>query len=287
MSQASPDNVTAFVAKVTTHVEAVNPTLAARWMLCNTCNRKIRFPTVDKYSYAMSSGVWTVSNDDICFDPEGNLLNGQHRLLAIIQSGTTQIMTVKRNVPRSAMKHMDRGTSRSYADQLRFAGEMNVNVLGAILKQAVLIDTGRIYRDTHQQTVGDAEMDDYLEAEPGIRMSAAVASHFYSQIFAPPTTIGVAHWMIAGTNSHGVADHYIEQLAKRTGEAEGSAVLAVDKRLREIQRNHQQFPVRNYIYLLIKGWNYYAKDRPVAKLQMAPGHGAKFQLPLAAEWDRT
>ena len=52
-------------------------------------NRPLSKKTVKKYAEAMKKGGWVLNNDAICIDDSGALINGQHRLEAVIVSGCT------------------------------------------------------------------------------------------------------------------------------------------------------------------------------------------------------
>lgn len=283
---ASPgdDNVSPLVAKPTHSYVNVTPDMARRWLLRNSANRNLRAAKINQYARDMEAGRWTLSNDDICFAPDGTLLNGQHRLNAVIKSGRTVLMGIKRNVPPAARQNMDSGASRTPADVLRFAGEAHASLLGSALKQAILIETGRIYQDTNTHAVSRGEQVEFLAAHPELRGSVALVGRIKQNIDAPPTALAIAHWLITLTNGSDLADLYINQLAKRVGEPEGSAVHAVDSRLREVRRNRNSYSTRYFVYLLIKGWNYYAAGKAVTKLQMAPK--GEFRLPTVARWSR-
>jgi hypothetical protein len=284
VTQSQHESIVPLTAKPTSSYVYVTPDVAARWLSSNTINRTIRQSKVNQYAHDMDTGHWTVSNDDICFNPAGQLLNGQHRLRAIVQADVTVLLCVKRNVPTAAMANMDRGASRTYSDILRWRGEKNTTILGATLKQFVLITTGRIYQDTNVQAISGNDQDAILEAEPAVRHSVEIAARLKNSIDAPPTTLAVAHFLIAARSGTDAADLYITQLAHRTGEPAGSAIHAVDSRLREIRRNRQTYSTRELIYLLLKGWNYYAAGKSVAKLQTSPK--GEFRLPVVARWAR-
>lgn len=268
--------------KPTTHVINVTPAVAKRWLKNNTINRRLHHGKVSQYARAMAAGQWTVSNDDICFDPDGRLLNGQHRLHAVIQSDCTVVMTIKRNVPTEAMRHMDRGTKRTYAQQLTFAGEKHAALLGSVLNQAYQLHQGWTHAPSN--AVGDVDMDAFLDEHPDIRISVGVADKLKGKINCPPTAIAVAHWFIIGVETTGVATRYLQQVGTPVNEPEGSAVLAVASRLNTVARQSQRYDTKNYVYLLLKGWNYYAGNKSVRMLNMQPK--GLFQLPAVQPWTR-
>src|SRR5207342_2910848 len=175
-----------------------------------------------------------LSNDALCFAPDGTLLNGQHRLHAVIKSGATITMLIARNMPPQSMTAMDIGATRSAADALGFAGEKSTHLLAAASKLAIIYSDDRIYKDNKVQSVSPGEIQAFVDAHPLIRHSVSVAAGVKQGIDAAPSVLATAHWIIADRAGVSVADHYLHQLAKRAGEREGSAVLAVDSRLRQL-----------------------------------------------------
>lgn len=281
------DNVRPLQHKPTAAYVHVTPAMAERWLRSNTINRVTRAAKVGQYARDMAAGRWTISNDDLCFDVDGKLLNGQHRLKAIMKSGETVLLGIKRNVPLDAMPNMDSGIRRTAADALRFDQVTNAGLVASTVRLAILIDTGRIYQDSKTQVASHGEILDYFYANPEIADSVRAAVRVRPAIDAPPTAIATVHRMIADVESQALADYFIDQAASRTSEPEGSAVHAIDRRLREVRRNRQKYETRNYVYLLLRAWTYYAAGKPVTRLQMAPRANALFRLPAVARWQRT
>lgn len=68
----------------------VSPNVAQAWLATrNELNRTISEGPVQKYASDMSEGRWSLTHQCIAFDSLGNLIDGQHRLSAVIQSGCT------------------------------------------------------------------------------------------------------------------------------------------------------------------------------------------------------
>jgi hypothetical protein len=283
-----PRNNVRPLAKPAPSYVRVTPDMAKRLLAHNKVNRNLRAHKVNQYARDMASGNWSLSNDAICVAPDGRLLNGQHRLHAVVKSGVTVTFLVIRNMPADSMSTMDSGVARTAGDVFGRvgAGEKHANLLASTLKQLVLVESGRVYMDSKVQATSHSELAEFLDANPLVRESVAEAAKVKSQIDSPPTPVAVAHWLIAQRNSLAFADLFFDRLAHRVGEPEGSAVHAVDNRLREIRRSRQRFEGRNFIYLFLKGWNYYAADKPVSKLLIVPARNGEFRLPDVARWSR-
>lgn len=60
---------------------------AVRWLSNNAANRKLRSSKVTAYSADMKAGRWRGDDGIIKVNPRGELVNGQHRLTALVDSG--------------------------------------------------------------------------------------------------------------------------------------------------------------------------------------------------------
>lgn len=110
------------MAKVTHKTMQVGPDLARKWLEQNVSNRQVRPARVKEYTKAMTDGRWLYTADPIRFDVDGRLIDGQHRLLAVVKSGTEQQMHVVRGLAREAQDAVDTGAARTASDALKVRG---------------------------------------------------------------------------------------------------------------------------------------------------------------------
>jgi hypothetical protein len=76
----------------------VTSVLAQTWLEGNEFYRPCCQQYVDRLAEQMKSGRWQHHYRNISFDKNGKLLNGRHRLLAVIQSGQRIQMLVVTDV---------------------------------------------------------------------------------------------------------------------------------------------------------------------------------------------
>jgi hypothetical protein len=100
--------------------ELVTPALAADYLEANfDRNRNQRRRWVEILSRAMKSGEFLFTHQGIAFDEDGFLIDGQHRLAAIVDSGESHWLLVVRNIPRSHVVGIDIQARRAAHDQIR------------------------------------------------------------------------------------------------------------------------------------------------------------------------
>lgn len=94
----------------------VTPEKAKKWLARNhPKNRPVSWHNVQAFVNDMASGNWKLTHQAIAFDGEGFLIDGQHRLHAVINSNATVTMLVAVNEDASFHDPIDRGRPRSVA----------------------------------------------------------------------------------------------------------------------------------------------------------------------------
>ena len=111
----TPNNVVAITTtKITQSIVMVDQAMAKRWLERNVKNRAPRQRAVASYRNDMAAGRWMMAGDPIRFNIDGDLVDGQHRLLALADlPDVTLPFTVVRGLPREAQSYMDQGIKRA------------------------------------------------------------------------------------------------------------------------------------------------------------------------------
>lgn len=102
-------------------IVTVTPELASEWLSKpSPRQRSAARTTVATYARAMSEGRWIEpTTDPIAFTADGLLLNGQHRLLAVIRSGVTLEMLIALEVAEALFGVIDQGRKRQAPQFIR------------------------------------------------------------------------------------------------------------------------------------------------------------------------
>lgn len=107
--------------------KSVGPALAEEFLKRNTCNyRKLRPQWVSKRAADMLAGRYKHTHQGIAFDKDGNLIDGQHTLSAIIESGCTIEIPVTYNLDKDAADAIDQGGGRRVIDILKNQGVSDI-----------------------------------------------------------------------------------------------------------------------------------------------------------------
>lgn len=129
--------------------ELVTPSVATEWLTRNTLNRKLRPGVVARYAEDLRQGAWDSDIvDPIVFSEDDDLMNGQHRLAAILQSGVSITMWVQRGVATATQFVMDTGLPRRLVDFERLTNTSGVVVTPAHIAAANQMLAGFVQRNS-------------------------------------------------------------------------------------------------------------------------------------------
>lgn len=88
-------------------VEVISPEEAQAYLDNNAKHRPIKEKKVNEYMGEMADGKWRLNGKTICFDTNGRLLNGQHRLSAVVKSGVSLTTVVVRGLDPAIVPESD------------------------------------------------------------------------------------------------------------------------------------------------------------------------------------
>ena len=146
-------------------VEKITPAKAEAMLKQNTGNfRNLDENRVRLYGDEMKSGNWTLNGETIKFNGK-LLLDGQHRLAAIIKANVSVDVLVVRGVDADA-REVDRGKPRSVGQWLNHQGVKNHNNIAATAR-LVLIHRKGMWGSTGKGLgpVKDSEIYDLVESD--------------------------------------------------------------------------------------------------------------------------
>lgn len=118
------------LSALTGQVLHITPELAEEWLANNIANRPLNNSNVRFLINQLQQNKWMLNGEAIKIAPDGELLDGQHRLEAIRRSGIAATSVVIFNCPKESKHTMDTGKNRSAADVLSF--NHNTKYVGAL-----------------------------------------------------------------------------------------------------------------------------------------------------------
>lgn len=256
------------MSKITTIVECITPLFAQHLLSNNTRNRKISDKRVANYVTLINEGEFKFNHQGIAIDENGVLLDGQHRLTAIVKSGKSVNMLVTRGLPPEVMDTIDRSDKRTYAQTLQLDGHKNATLISSIKRFAVAYKSknGNI---TSNDTI--KVLDYQLKAEPndGYDYAAELACKMGSRFPLVPRSDYAAFIYLAlnhvGCNEEKVFD-FLEKISKGTNLESDDPCFAF-RQFYTQGKNIKVSRLEYRIVILIQAWNYYITGARSARLK--------------------
>lgn len=273
----------------------VDPATATEWLGFNTHNRSYRAGMVSAYAAAMKAGDWRTDIDPIAFAGELGgrgkkapvLLNGQHRLHALISADTTLEFLVVEGLALEDQSEMDAGVKRQLGDHLRMQGLIYPHDTAAVLRLVWAYENSTMR--TSISTTSYATLLRFLKEHPDLPDSVPPAKRVWAAIGGRASVYGAAHYILSCLPDAGIEEEVEEFYDKLlTGEAlpPGSAILAFRKQAIALSGNAAAHTRRrggqaNQMALLFKTWNAWRDGVSVASLSWRGGgkHAEPFPIP--------
>lgn len=250
----------------TVKIELITPERAAKLLERNKSNRRIREGRVREIARAITAGHWYVTGDTIKINGDGSLLDGQHRLSAIVAAGVPVRIAVARGVDSVAQRAMDRTLSRTLGDDLRMAGHAHYNMLAAACGLRMRWDDGS--RSGGSFGVTRASLDDandVLQRVPHFERSVAMCADHRLTKLVQGSVAAMCHSVWYEIDPR-LADAFIEDFASGVGLKKRDPVLAVREKLIEARAAHVKYRVGDLIAILMRAWNARIEGREMLKV---------------------
>ena len=213
-------------------------------------NRTVSKKHVSAIAREILGGRWKVNGDTICIDADGNLIDGQHRLYAVLESGMSVQSFVIEGLPFDVYDTIDGGKKRSKRDTLTASGEANAFRLAALL---CLIDrymTGRMGKPAEYS---NSEVESLLLKYPDARESIQTIHFTRGMIY--PSVIDACHYLFKQKDK-ALADDFVLRLRKGSGLDGDSPMYLLRERLIANITSKAKLSKVYVMALCIKAWNY-------------------------------
>ena len=250
----------------------ITPEIAKDYLKNNNHNRPISDHTVTKYSNDMKDGNWHTNGAPIILSNKGQVIDGQHRLSAIVRSGVAIETLLVEGVDPSAFKTVDIGKKRTGADALA-TFDKKYRKDGALLAAAVSIITqftshGVFKEELRNKKPNHSELIKYVENNKGLLRSCDFAKGLQgAKKFVPLSCLVALHFLFSKKDINKCEDFFFKL---NTGEnlTKGDPVLVLRNRLVEIRHSGGVFRTREIMPYVLKAWEAVREDRQIERLRI-------------------
>lgn len=247
----------------------VSPRLAKEWLATNRENRNVSSDWVDKLARDMRNGQFPNIGEAIKFDRNGDLIDGQHRLMAVVQSGCTVEFTVTTGVQRDDRYKLDKGRKRSAADELHMKHGIPSGMMAVAAARIVLIwQIGETKSEKYKPT--DAEIVEFVVDNRDL-MTRAVryGTNLRNEVGVSPS-IAAAMFFLTWEIQVADALAFWESVHKGAGLAEGDPALTLRNALVRACRGTNPPKPKSVMAMIASAWNAERTGRKIKRLMLRP-----------------
>lgn len=215
------------------------------------------------------------------FSRYGRLLDGQNRLMACIKAGVPFQTFVSVGLDDDAMISIDKGSPRSFADDLTILGYSNANRLAAavsaIYRYMLTDDVAALASQTQRLGMSSDEGFEVLKEHPGIESTIGELGRRERLSKVAPMSVMDSFAYVVGRVHHDDMAYFFDRIGNPVGLKEGSPILALISASESDRIKRKRIGVRGglnsryKVALLTKAWNAYMEGRSVSKLSYRAG----------------
>ena len=255
-----------------TRIKLITPAEAKKLLEANTSNRPICKNTVARYARMMTNGEWQENGDVIRIGQSGRLLDGQHRLLAIIKSGKSYWYNVTSDIPDDAFTCIDTGRLRLAGDVFAIEGIPRSRTTAAVVRTCLALRDGHFFaavsgssplKPSHQ-----AILTEYRTNHDAYDMARKYAEMCRKEIgIMTEKDIGgiYAYLVIYRRHSHDKVRHFFRDLFFCEGH--NRAVNLLRSRLLKDRLSKSRLTVIYKMKLIAKTWNAWLDGKELRTLK--------------------
>lgn len=211
-------------------IELVTPEMAKDWLGKNHRNRKLADAVVRRLAGALGRGEWMISTDAIGLDSDGGVVNGQHRLQMIIETGVAVEMLVLRNVDPNIIRVIDQGVGRNFVQLLQMDGRYtNAPVIDGGMKWLYKTINGFEKTEPTAYKATTPQLLDLFEKHPNIVGSIDPALEVSKVGIQRGVAAGI-HYQCASVDPDAAGD-FFDRLASGLDVEDGDPVYALREKI--------------------------------------------------------
>jgi hypothetical protein len=254
--------------------ELITPDVAEQLLKMNDNNRKVRVYRVSKYARAISLDDWGLTGQPIIIDWNGKLMDGQHRLMAVVETKASIWMLVVRGVDPKLFPLIDKGAARTAGDAFTWAGIQHANMSSAALRNLIaILQNKKALRDPMTiNSITDQELlDAYQLHKATITWAAPLSARVSSAIKLPPAKYLTAVLLLTLDDCDPESiQSFTDQLVTGANLAEGSPILALRNWALNVKATKRSLRKDEVIIAVLKAWNDVGQDRQRRMMTVKP-----------------
>lgn len=239
---------------VKTTTVKVTPEMAAEFLeKYNTKNRSMRPMHVAKIAQDIVDGRWLMNGATIVIGNDNTLLDGQHRLAAIVRSKTPVDMIIVTGVSSNSMPTIDGNIPRKAYDILSLDGHVNSRSLVAVARMLMCVKDGNL---SGRPNYSNIEISDFVTLRPDIAKSISITKDMKG--ICPASIIGTWHYLAFNVSKYLIASEAAFSVMKSGIPAyDGDPIHLFRERMIKLSTAEKHLDTQRMalFYTLVSAWN--------------------------------
>lgn len=262
----------------------ITPEYAAALLANNPHNRPIKVRLVQYYAEQMRKGEWELNGETIKLSKSGTLMDGQHRLLAVIESKVPITAIIVTGVNEDSFATIDTGHMRGADDILALNGHKNSRLLASAARALILYEKGGVStlstRGYGSDRVSNAEVLEYVTRNQDVLDAAYyVVGHRGVRSLLPAGQIATPLRTLFTRANSEKSDEFFGALDSGVGLSGDSPIYLLRERLIAATSGKSKLRSRIIVALTVKAWNAYISGAPMKILRFTESGTNTEQMP--------
>lgn len=256
-----------------TKIEVINKERAAHYLTLNRNNRPINTKRVIQYVTEMKSGKWKEgTGEGLKISKEGFLIDGQHRLTAIVAADVSIQMLVVYDLEQDIFDVLDTGRNRGANDVFALKDIPSSNRIVSVLKEYRAFKMGKFYKITaldNNANTNAALLEAYFLTPEKYQENSRAAGRYYASFngLLSATNIG-SFLLLFSEKNPAAAEDFFDQLCGKTLTV-SPAIESLKSFLLKDKLALRKSSTKLKYAVIIKAWNFYRLGKTVKYLKFA------------------
>jgi len=246
----------------------VTPAKAEEYLASQVRNRRVYRRAVEGHAAAMREGRWVKTGETIKFDTKGQLIDGQHRLRAVVLCGIPQKMDLAFGIKPGSQDVMDTGKPRSKADTMDLHGIPNALQVAPAVVMLHDYEAGYLPGGyaSHKSRIDNEQALAYLEAHPGLLDSVRfIQGSTMPKTLGSSSTLSFCHYLMERDDADKVTEFW-QGLESGVGLVTNSPMLKLREALIANRYARAKISRPAVAAIILKAWIAFKSGRSISRL---------------------
>lgn len=246
------------------HTQLVTPDMARIYLEKNKVNRKISNNNVKFLAKQMLEGNFKKTGQTISISKNGNLLDGQHRLMAIILSNVPIELNFCEELEDDIFDVIDTGKNRTTSDILSIQGHKNPGELSSAISFLMDIHAGI----SKNEKLSNSKKLEFLNMHPELPEIVSICTKENRRFKAISSGAIAALYYTFSKIHHDQAESFFDKYYSGVGMESGDVILLLRNKLYQDAQNKSKLKTHQKVALVIATWNIFRKGKTVKRLDV-------------------